>query len=405
MNVALYIARRYLFAKKSHNVINVISAISAIGLAVGTAALILILSVYNGFDKIISDNLSDLDPDILITAAEGKYFVPEGTAFDTLLGDKRIVSISSVLEDNVFVGYDDHQEIARAKGVDFVFEAESPVRDHVVEGTFNLHDGGVQHAAVGASLAHSMGIHPRFLSAIKLYYPERGKKINLLNPESSLGSVKVWPCCLFSISTDVDAQMMIIPIETMRELLGLEKEVSGLELRLAAGESSSKVKESVQELLGPGFKVLDRYRQHPSLYRMMRYEKLAIFLILIFVVIIVAFNIFGSLSMLIIEKEDDAQTLRAMGAKDSTIKRVFVFEGWLISLMGLAVGLVAGVGLALLQQATGLVKMPGNFLVSAYPVVLEWGDIVATFAGVAAIGLVISLLAYPSSRRADGGLS
>lgn len=400
MNVALYIARRYLFAKKSHNVINVISAISAIGLAIGTAALILIMSVYNGFDGIIESNLSDLDPDILITSAEGKFFVPEGAAFEALLSDGRIASISSVLEDNVFVSYDEHQDIARAKGVDFVFESESPVTGHVVEGTFNLHDAGTQHAAVGATLAHSMGIHPRFLSAIKLYYPERGKKINMLNPESALGSVKVWPCCLFSISSDVDAQLMIIPIETMRELLGLEDEVSGLELRLTRGESVSKVKESLEHLLGPDFKVLDRYRQHPALYRMMRYEKLAIFLILIFVVIIVAFNIFGSLSMLIIEKEDDAATLRAMGAKESTVRRIFVFEGWLISLLGLAAGLVAGIGLALIQQKTGLVKMPGNFLVTAYPVVLEWGDILATVAGVAIIGLAISLMAG-SQRKAE----
>lgn len=399
MNVALYIARRYLFAKKSHNVINVISAISAIGLAVGTAALILILSVYNGFDKIIADNLSDLDPDILVAPASGKYFVPQGAAFDALREDGRIASISSVLEDNVFVEYDGHQEIARAKGVDFVFESESPIGRHVTEGAFNLHDKGVQHAAVGATLAHSMGIHPRFLGAIRLIYPERGKKINILNPESALSSVKVWPCCLFSISTDVDAQMMVIPIETMRELLGLEDEVSGLEIRLVKGESSDKMRESLQKSLGDGYKVLDRYQQHPSLYRMMRYEKLAIFLILIFVVIIVAFNIFGSLSMLIIEKEDDADTLRAMGATESTVRRIFVFEGWLISLSGMAAGLVAGLGLALLQKATGIVKMPGNFLIQAYPVVLEWGDILATVIGVAAIGLVISLLAGSARQR------
>ena len=397
MNVALYIARRYLFAKKSHNVINVISAISVVGLAVGTAALILIMSVYNGFDSIIEDNLSDLDPDIFICSAEGKYFVPEGQAFDALLSDEKIASISSVLEDNVFVSYDERQDIARAKGVDFVFESESPIREHVSEGTFNLHDAGVQHAAVGTSFAHAMGMHPRFLSPIKLYYPERGKKINMLNPESALGCVKVWPCCLFSISTDVDSQLMIIPIETMRELLGLDEEVSGLELRLTHGESVGKVKESLEHILGPEFKVLDRYQQNPALYKMMRYEKLAIFLILIFVIIIVAFNIFGSLSMLIIEKEEDAATLRAMGAGDAMVRRIFVFEGWLISLLGLAAGLVVGAGLALLQKATGIVKMPGNFLVTAYPVVLEWGDILATVLGVALIGLVISLMA--GSRR------
>ena len=284
MNLPFYISKRYLFARKSHNVINVISAISAIGMAVGTAALILILSVYNGFDGIIEDNMSDLDPDILITSAKGKFFVPEGECFDALMQDERIESISSVVEDNVFVDYDGSQGIARAKGVDFVFENTTSIANHVVDGEFKLHDGGVPHAAVGASFAYSMGIRPHFLESLNVYYPGRGKNINLLNPEAALNNVRLWPCCLFSISNDVDTELMILPIESMRELLGLDSEVSGLELRLAPGESASKGRASLERSLSSSYQVLDRYQQHPSLYRMMRYEKLAIFLILIFVV-------------------------------------------------------------------------------------------------------------------------
>lgn len=393
MNLPFYIAKRYLFARKSHNVINVISAISAVGMAVGTAALILILSVYNGFDRIIKDNLSDLDPDILVTASSGKYFVPRGDAFLSLMDDVRIQSISSVLEDNVFVNYGGRQGIAKAKGVDFVYESTTPLASHVVEGDFKLHDAGIPHAAVGEAFAYSLGIHPRFLEPMQIYYPERGRSINLINPESSLNSVRIWPCCLFSISSEVDAELMILPIEDMRKLLGLDEEVSGLELRLAPGESAAKVRSSLERSLSGDFQVLDRYQQHPAMYRMMRYEKLAIFLILVFVVIIVAFNIFGSLSMLIIEKDGDMDTLRAMGATDATVRRIFVLEGWLISLLGLAAGLVTGLGLALLQQKSGMIKMPGNFLVQAYPVVLQLKDVVATALGVALTGLSISLFA------------
>ena len=393
MNLPFYIAKRYLFARKSHNVINVISAISAIGMAIGTAALIMIMSVYNGFDRIIRDNLTDLDPELLITAASGKYFVPEGEAFEAMLSDDRIEGISSVLEDNVFISYDGRQGIARAKGVDTVFEEESPLATHVVEGEFQLHAGDVPMTAIGSALAWSLGIHTRFLSGIMVYYPERGKNISLVNPESSLHSIKIWPSALFSINADIDKELMVMPIESMRELVGTEDAVTGLEIKLADGARVSAVRSSLEKSLGPDYRVLDRYMQHPSLYRMMRYEKFAIFLILIFVVIIVAFNIFGSLSMLIIEKEGDMETLRSMGADDRTVRKIFVLEGWLISLLGLAAGLVVGIGLVLLQQATGIVSMPGNFAISAYPVVLQAGDVILTAAGVAAIGLLISLLA------------
>lgn len=392
MNLPFYIAGRYLFARKSHNVINVISAISAIGLAIGTAALILIMSVYNGFDRIIKDNLSDLDPDISIVPSSGKYFIPEGEAFEALLDDDRISGISSVLEENVFITYDGHQGIAKAKGVDAAFEEESPLRNHIVEGEFLLHENGTSRASVGASLAWSMGMHPHFLSEIMVYYPERGKNISLMNPEASLHSIKTWPSSLFSVNADIDKELLVLPIEDMRVLTGNDEYVTALELRLADGVRTKAVISSLEKSLEDGYRILDRYRQHPALYRMMRYEKFAIFLILIFVVIIVAFNIFGSLSMLIIEKRGDMESLRAMGAGDRLVKKIFVLEGWMISLLGLAAGLVVGIGLALLQQTTGIVKMPGNFAISAYPVVLQAGDVLLTAAGVAIIGLLISLL-------------
>ena len=365
-------------------------------MAIGTAALILILSVYNGFDRIIRENISDLTPDILVTAARGKYFVPEGAAFEALLDDPRIVQISSILEEEVLLSYGGRQELARAKGVDAVYEEESRLAGHTIEGTFSLHDGDLPQAAVGASLAYKMGIRPRFTDPLVLHYPRRGARIPLAGPASALGSVKFSPSCLVSINADIDERLVVVPLEQMRTLLGLHDEVSGLELH-TGGPVNRRLLRSLQEQLGPDFRVLDRFQQNPALYKMMRYEKLAIYLILLFVVIIIASNILGSLAMLGIHKQDDMQTLRALGANEKTIRRIFVWNGWLISLCGLAAGLAAGVLLAWLQQRFGFVKMPGGFFLQAYPVVLQASDLLWVTAGVAAVGALLSLLAAPRS--------
>jgi len=397
MRPELYIARRYLVARKSLGVIHAISTLSAIGMAVGTAALILILSVYNGFDRVIEQSLSDLSPDVLVTPASGKYFVPSGPAFDALLNDPRVEQICSVVEEQVFVSYGGRQQLARAKGVDAVYEAESRLAEHVVDGSFSLHDGMLTQAAVGVALAREMGIRPHFVDPLTLYYPRRGARLSLLGPGAALGNVKLYPSSLISVNATTDKELLVVPLETMRSLIGLTDEVSGVELRLTADATRAgrKFLRELQELLGPDYLVQDRVQQQPALYKMMRYEKLAIYLILLFVVIIIASNIFGSLSMLSISKREDMSTLRAMGANDRLIRRIFVWEGWLVSLIGLAAGLVVGLALTLAQQHFGLVKMPGGFFLQAYPVVLQWGDLVWTALGVAAVGFGISLLAAP----------
>ena len=395
MRLASFIAGRYLFAKKSHNVINIISAISAIGMAIGTAALIIILSVYNGFDSLIRSMLSNVEPDLLITPSTGKVFVPEGETFDWLYFHPDVKNMCGVLQEQVFINYDGQQGLAKAKGVDWIYEDETPLKDHIREGEFRLHRGDVPMAAVGSGLAYSMGISPRFVSAIEIYYPSRTRKLSMANPLTSIEAVKVWPSSIFSINNDVDAELMILPIDKMRELLEYKDEVSEVEIRLAEGTSAKelrKLQKEISERLGPDFKVKDRFQQNESLYKMMKYEKAAIYMILIFVIIIIAFNIFGSLSMLIIEKRPDIGTLRSMGAQEGLIKRIFILEGWFISLAGMAVGLLVGTGFALLQQHFGFIKMPGHFVVQAYPVILSWSDIFLTAVGVAAIGYLIALL-------------
>ena len=404
MKLAPFIAKRYLFAKKSHNVINIISAISAIGMAIGTAALIIIMSVYNGFDSLIRSMLSNVEPDLMITPATGKVFVPEGETYDWIYDQQSVKNMCGVLQEQVFINYDGQQGLAKAKGVDWIYEDETPLKDHIRDGEFKLHRGDVPLASVGAGLAYSMGINPRFVSPIEIYFPSRTRRLSMANPISSIESIKVWPSSIFSVNNEVDAELMILPIEKMRELLEYDDEVSAVEIRLAEGTDGKELKrlqKEISTMLGPDFKVKDRFQQNESLYKMMRYEKAAIYMILIFIIIIIAFNIFGSLSMLIIEKRGDIETLRSLGAQDRLIRRIFVLEGWMISLTGLAAGLVVGTAFALLQQHFGFIKMPGQFIVQAYPVILSWTDILLTVIGVAAIGYIIALLPVASFYRKE----
>ena len=404
MRLAPFIAKRYLFAKKSHNVINIISAISAIGMAVGTAALIIIMSVYNGFDSLVRSMMSNVEPDLLITPATGKVFVPEGEVFEWIYDQPSVKNMCSILQEQVFISYDGQQGLAVAKGVDWIYEEESPLQEHIIEGEFKLHKGDVPLACIGAGLAYDMGINPRFISGIEIYFPSRTRRLSPTSPLSSIELIKVWPSSIFSVNTEVDESLMILPIEQMRELLEYDREVSAVELRLAEGYGKDEIKRLQKEIsarLGAGFEVKDRFRQNESLYKMMKYEKAAIYMILFFVIIIIAFNIFGSLSMLIIEKRSDILTLRSLGAQEGLIKRIFILEGWMISLTGLAAGLVTGIGFTLIQQHLGIIKMPGQFLVQAYPVILSWSDILLTTAGIAIIGYLIALLPVASFYRKE----
>ena len=394
-NLPLRFALRYLFARKSHNVINIISGISVVGMAIGTAALVVILSVFNGFNKLVSDSLGDAQPDLVVKPAAGKAFVPDSTAFAWLYDQEMVYNMSSIIEEQAFIAFDGKQSLARVKGVDSVFEEESPLQNHITDGVFSLHRGTRPRAVVGSALAWSMDINPRFIAPLEIYYPDRESSVSLSNPASSLRSTNVTVAGLFAINAELDAELVIVPIETMRELLDYDDEVSAVEIRVTPGTSDKALKglvSGLEDRLGPGFMVLDRYRQNEALYKMMRYEKLAIYMILIFIVIIIAFNIYSSLTMLIIEKKDDIGTLRSLGAPEPMTRRIFLLEGWFISLLGLVIGLVLGIAFVLLQQKFGLIRMPGSYIISAYPVILKASDIIWTVVGVALVGYLIALL-------------
>ena len=392
-SLPLKFAFRYLFARKSYNVINLISGIGMAGMAIGTAALVIILSVFNGFDKLVSASLTDAHPDLVVRPAAGKVFVPEG--FDWALESTDVIRLSSVLEEQVFLSYEGKQSLARVKGIDEAAQLESPLQQRLVDGAWQWHRGSLPGAIAGAGLAASLGMNPRFVAPIEIHYPSRTEQISLVNPAASLRSGKVQLTGVVSINAELDAKLLVVPISVLRSLLEYPREVSSIEIWTAPGKMAAVQQELVQRL-GPDYKVLDRYRQEESVYKMMRYEKLAIYLILVFIVLIIAFNIYSSLKMLVIEKQGDIGTLRSLGAPEPLLRRIFLSEGWLVSLLGMFIGLVLGIVLVLLQERFGLVPMPGNFLVTSYPVVLKAGDLLWTVLGVAVIGF---LMAFIPSRK------
>lgn len=391
MRLPLKIAFRYLFARKSYHVINMISGIGAAGMAIGTAALIVILSVFNGFNELVADSMADAGADCVLRPSAGKVFVPEGPAFDWMLEDDRVLRLTSVLEEQAFLSYEGKQSLARIKGIDAVAEAESPLRTHIIAGEWRLHKGSLPQAVSGVGLAHTLGLNPRFVTPLEIYYPSRNAAVSLSNPAASLRSAKLQTAGIFSVNAALDAKLLIVPIETLRELLEYPREVSSVELWTAPG-CTEEVRKELESRLPAGIEVLDRFQQDASLYRMMRYEKLAIYLILIFVVLLITFNIYSAGKMLVIEKQKDMETLRALGASEGLIRRIFISEGFLVSLLGMLAGILLGILLVILQRRFGLVSMPGNFIVDAYPVVLKASDVLMTAAGVSLVGLLMAFL-------------
>lgn len=367
--ISLHIALRYLFSRKGHNVINLISAVAGTGIAVGVAALVLILSVYNGFDRIVEDNMGELAPDFLIAPSEGKYFVPDSIA-EVIAANPEVADITGVLEENVAISYGSRQSAAVARGVDS--------------------GAGDDECLVGAGLASRNNINPALLSPINIWYPRKDAAVLPLSPEEALGNVRVFPSGILPAGSASEAGLIILPLATMERLLGRSGEVSALYVNLNPGTNPRRFSRRLSEVLGDGFLVLGRKEQNRALYRMMRGEKAAIALILFFLVLVVALNIYGSLTMLTIEKRDDIFALEACGASKATIRNIFLYNGLAVSMLGMIVGLAVGLALALLQMHTGLAKMPGTFSTEAYPVVIKFTDIVLAASGALLAGLTVS---------------
>ena len=327
MKLSRFIARRYLFARKSHNVINIISIISAAGIAVGCAALVIILSVYNGFDAVVRDLNDAATADVLVTPARGKVFVQDDR-FDVLQGDPRVKAVCGVLEESVFVQYGDRNKVVVARGVDSLYEQVTALRDHLVEGEFALTFGDLNQVVLGRIVALELGARPAFLQSLTAWFPSRTRQVDLLNPLASLRQEKLHPAGIVSLEQNFDQKYMFLPLDALRELLEYTEEVSAVEIYLneqglnRKGMASKEFLSQLRTSLGDDFVVRDRQQQNTTLYKLLIYEKVAIYLILLFVMLIISFNIYGSLSMLIIEKRDDIATLQAMGADEALVGQI-----------------------------------------------------------------------------------
>lgn len=393
MNFPFYIARRYLFSKKSHNAINVISAISVCGVALATLALVCTLSVFNGFQDLVTTFFTAFDSQLKITAVRGKVFDGQDKRVLQLKKMPDVEVYSESLEDNVMVQYQGRQAMAVVKGVEDNFDQLTPI-DSILfgRGDLLLHDEVVDYAIPGIQLLSTLGSGIRFLDPLEIYAPRRGAKVNMANPSTAFVTGNLFSSGLvFAVNQEkYDASYILTSIDFTRRLFQYTTEVSAINLKLKAGADTDAVKKHIQDLLGDDFLVQDRYEQQADTYRIMEIEKLISYLFLTFILMIACFNVIGSLSMLIIDKRDDVVTLRNLGASDRQIVRIFLFEGRMISFFGAFAGVVLGLLLCWLQQEYGLIALgsSGSFVVDAYPVSVHASDVLLIFITVLLIGFL-----------------
>ena len=387
MRFPLYIAQRYLFAKKSHNAINVISVISLAGVTIGTMALIIVLSVFNGFDNLIQSLFNSFDPDLKITLAEGKTFSPEESFLNNISRVDGIKYYSKVIEENALIKYGQKIYIATIKGVDDNYQYTSGVDTMIIDGSFTLHKRNEYFAIVGQGVAYYLQVGLKFVNPLIIYIPRKSASVSL-NPENMYNHDYIYPSGIFAIEADQDTKYIIVPLKFAQNLLEDTLLVSSLEIKLDKNANTKIVKSSLQKLIGDKYVVQDRYEQKQVFYRIMKYEKWAIFMILTFILIIASFNIIGSLSMIIIDKKKDIRTLNNLGADRKLIQQVFLSEGLMISILGAVLGLILGLIICLLQIKYGFVKLQGSgtFIINAYPVSIKISDILLIFFTVLIIG-------------------
>lgn len=399
MNLSLYIARRYIFSKKSHNAINVISLISVCGIAVATMAMVCTLSVFNGFTEVVIKSFSAIDPELQISATKGKVFDPTDSKIQQVKAIPEIDFTSESLEENAMIKYEDRQVPALIRGVSPEFVRLANAKDLILDGEFLLKDGDVQFSVIGAGLAMNLGLRANFIAPVEIYAPKRDVKVNLSNPASAFTKMATYPAGIFALNqAKYDENLTFVSIELARELFRYEKEISSLDIKLKDKKETGSVKRKLQSILGSDYQVRDRFEQQQESFRMVNIEKWITFLILAFILVIAVFNIIGSLSMLILDKEEDIRILRNMGANNKLIVRIFKIEGWLISLIGAIAGLILGLILCLLQQHFGLLKLgetAGAFIIDAYPVSVQVTDIIFILFTVCLIGFIAVL--YPTN--------
>lgn len=390
MNLSFYIAKRYLFSKKRTNLINIISAISVAGMAIGTMGLIIGLSVFNGFDSLIKSLFSSFDPDLKITLVEGKSFELNNQAFNEIRKMKDVLFFTEVIEDNALLRYENRQVLATIKGVSDDYSQMTGLDTMIVDGEFMLKDGNNQYAVVGQGVAYYLSLGLKLINPINIYVPQKGRSSGL-TMDGSFNQDHIYPSGIFSVQQEIDSKYIIVPITFAREIFEMPEKVNSVELKLKDGASVKTVQKAIASQLGSRFVVKNRYQQHDYLYKTMQGEKYAVYLILILILVIASFNIVGSLTMLIIDKKEDIGILQSIGADKPLIRNIFLFEGWSVSILGAVIGTIAGLAICQAQIVFGFVKLQGDggsFIVDAYPMTIIPFDILLIFCSVVTIGFV-----------------
>ena len=396
LRVEYRIAWRYLFSKKGHNAINIVSGVSAAAVAVVTAAMVCVMSVMNGFGTMVEQLFSQFDPDIRIEAVSGKSFRLSKETEDALTQLPSVAMLSRSIEETALVYYDDKQMPVQLRGVDTAFAQLTHIDNIITDGKYMVFDGAFERAVLGQGLAWQLGINAHFVQAMHVYAPKRTGRVNMLRPDESFNHETCFIAGTFAVQqTQYDDALMIVSIELARRLLDFgDDEVSALLVQTKDGVSVRQAKRELQHVLGSRYRILDRYEQQADFFRILRIEKLLTGLLLAFILLIATFNIIGALSMLIIDKQRDIKILSDLGADGKMIRRIFLYEGWLISALGAAAGLVIGLVICLIQEHFGILKLGSGteYVVSAYPVAVQGADILIIAAVVLALGAVAAYI-------------
>ena len=377
VKTAFHIAWRYLFAKKQFNAIHIITTISSIAVGVVTAAMICVMSVMNGFGTMVEQMFSQFDPDIRITAQNGKSFHLSPETKDQLLALPEVNLLSESIEETALIYFEDKQTPVQLMGVDSVFDSLTDIDNIITDGHFEVYDGAFDRAVLGQLLAWKIGIGARFIHGIQVYAPKRNSKVNMLRPDANFNTETCFIAGIFAVNQQkYDENTMIVDIDFTRRLL--EYDSTEMTALLVSTQGNIKqAKRAIAQVMGEGYNIHDRYEQQKDFFRILRVEKLLTSLLLAFILLIATFNGIGALSMLIIDKKNDIRILSHLGANEQLIKRIFLFEGWLVNAIGAIGGVVVGLTICLLQEHFGLLKL-GNgveYVISAYPVAVQGLDI------------------------------
>jgi lipoprotein-releasing system permease protein len=396
LNFPFLIARRYLFAKRSTNAINIITGISVFGIAIGTAALVLILSVFNGFEDLLSGLFGHFNPQIKVTPARGKTFEPDSLAMTQLRALPGVLYLSETLEEIAFFEYDGSQDFGVLKGVDDQFARVNNIDSTIREGEYLLEIDDRNCAVMGAGVRNKLSVNvENVLSAMTIYMPtsEAGGVL-----DKPFKTRSVYPVGTFAIQQDFDNQYVLTNLAFMRELLDVpDGTVSALEIKCTSKREVAELKNQIRSILGEGFTVKDEYEQNEAFFKVMQLEKWMGFAITSLMLVLMAFNTIGALWMIVLDKQKDISVLKSMGATDRTVHRIFLFEGLLLTLLGMSIGLVLAVALYFIQITYGIVTIPQGFLVESYPIAMRASDFIPVILTVIGIGL---LAALPPAQRA-----